>query len=565
MRWNRFSLLWQMMIPVFAVFIIGIVITLSIIPGKMEDNVIETAIQSSEETVQQFKMLRKYYSENVVKPVKGSDDITLSIDHKQYDNAIPLPATMIHDMSELTSENGTSIKLYSDFPFPNRVSRQLDQFESDAWNIISRNPDKIYSRRDVIDGKQVLRVAIADKMVNEVCTGCHNSHPDTPRNDWQVGDVRGILEVTTVIDEPLAAGAALSNRMLQLLLGIMAILMLAIYLVYKMTIDKRLKNINRAMADLAQGHSDLNSRLDISGSDEISMLARSFNRFIEKLQELIYGVAASSSNVVDAADEISKLTNQSSQKISQQKCETDQITVAVEEMASAVHEVASNAAEAESAANKAHEETIGGQEIISKTISSINLLAGEVEKASGVIQTLDSDSESIGKVLDVIKGIAEQTNLLALNAAIEAARAGEQGRGFAVVAEEVRTLASRTQESTLEIQDMIERIQNSARSAVNVMKGGSSQASDSVKQVAMAEDSLKSIMEVIDNIHDLNARTASAAEEQSASAEQIKSNIMAIGEIANEATIIAEKAAKGGEKLMDLTKDLNTQFDHFKS
>ncbi|MCF6235249.1 MAG: methyl-accepting chemotaxis protein [Gammaproteobacteria bacterium] len=565
MKWNKLGLLWQMMIPVFAVFFIGIIVTVSLIPGQIERNVIETAIQSSEQTVQQFKTLRKYYADYVVQPVKGSGDISVAIDHKQNNKAIPLPATMIHDLSELSAGEGVTVKLYSDFPFPNRASRQLEAFESDAWSAITRNPDETYSKRDVIDGKQVLRVAIADKMASKVCVGCHNSHPQTPKNNWQLGDVRGILEVTTVIDDQLSSGALISKEVLLLLLGVLAISMLAIYFAYKMTIDRRLSEINRAMSSLAQGYSDLDSRMDSSGNDEISILAKNFNSFISKLQELIHGVANSSSSVEIAASEMSDLANQSNQKISQQKNETDQVTFAVEEMATAVQEVASNAATAESAASRAHDEAVNGQAVVAKTIASINLLAGEVEKASDVIKTLETESESIGSVLDVIKGIAEQTNLLALNAAIEAARAGEQGRGFAVVAEEVRTLASRTQESTLEIQDMIERIQASARSAVSVMNGGSSQAGESVQQVAMAEVSLKAIMNVINEIHEVNAGTASAAEQQSATAEQIKNSIVAIGDIAGQATMMAEKTAQGGGKLVDLTKELNTKFDHFKS
>jgi methyl-accepting chemotaxis protein len=181
-----------------------------------------------------------------------------------------------------------------------------------------------------------------------------------------------------------------------------------------------------------------------------------------------------------------------------------------------VQEVARNATEAAKAASHSDEEAQNGQAVVDRTINAIDALASEVDRAANVIHRLEQDSDKIGTVLDVIKGIAEQTNLLALNAAIEAARAGEQGRGFAVVADEVRTLASRTQQSTAEIQQMIERLQAGAQEAVSVMEDSRSRASDSVSSAQSAGQSLESITRSVASITDMNTQIASAADEQSA-------------------------------------------------
>jgi methyl-accepting chemotaxis protein len=226
------------------------------------------------------------------------------------------------------------------------------------------------------------------------------------------------------------------------------------------------------MTDLASGEGDLTFRLPQNEKDEIGRLGRAFNLFMETLQNVISRAGASTERLVTAAEQLSRVSRENRDGVTAQRSETEQVATAINEMASTVTEVARSAESAAEAAGQASAEAVQGKKVVEQTVVVINSLSQEVERAAAVINRLEEDSLAIGSVLDVIRSIADQTNLLALNAAIEAARAGEQGRGFAVVAEEVRSLASRTQESTQEIQGMIERVQNGTQEAVQVMDAG---------------------------------------------------------------------------------------------
>jgi methyl-accepting chemotaxis protein len=258
-----------------------------------------------------------------------------------------------------------------------------------------------------------------------------------------------------------------------------------------------------------------------------------------------------------ASDKLYEVTKDAKEGVEKQNTETDMVAAALNEMTASVQEVANHAHQAADSARQADEDASAGNKVVGETMESIRTLAGEVENAAEVIGQLEADSEAIGTVLDVIRGIAEQTNLLALNAAIEAARAGEQGRGFAVVADEVRTLASRTQQSTEEIQEMIERLQGGARNAVGVMSTSRERAQHSVEAAEQARQSLQGISQAITSINDMNTHIASAAEQQSASVSEINNNVENI-------THVCETTSRGTAALSDATDELaalNRQLD----
>jgi len=378
------------------------------------------------------------------------------------------------------------------------------------------------------------------------------------------GQPVGVLEIVMDRSNYVAAINRIRNITI-LVCGLVfaAGLMLVYFL--SLGISNPIKRTVNAMNDIAEGEGDLTMRLDENGKDEIAMLAIAFNQFAEKVRKTVSQVAGSTAQLASAAEEMDTITRETTEGVLQQQNETEQVATAMNEMTATVQEVARHAGEAAAFAQSANEESVSGKNIVSETTAVINKLAAEIEQSAKVINELESDSENIGSVLDVIKGIAEQTNLLALNAAIEAARAGEQGRGFAVVADEVRTLASRTQQSTEEIQNMIERLQQNSRQAVEVMQTSKDCAGASVEKANEASTSLTAITQAVTNISDMNVQIATAAEEQSSVSEEINRNISNINDVVRQTAEGTGQISEASSELAQLSNDLQQLVSQFKT
>jgi len=329
-------------------------------------------------------------------------------------------------------------------------------------------------------------------------------------------------------------------------------------------ISRNILNIIESLQDMVKGNGDLTKRLTTKSTDEIGVLVDSFNQFVEKLQHIIREVYGSTTQLAAAAEEMSAITEASTDNVRKQQRETEQVATAMNEMTATVVEVSKNAEQAADNTSEADTQAQEGRRIVNDTVESINSLANEVDSAANVIHELEQNSESIGSVLEVIRGIAEQTNLLALNAAIEAARAGEQGRGFAVVADEVRSLASRTQQSTQEIQSMIERLQTGAQKAVEVMNTSRTRAQSSVEKSGQAGDSLTVITQAMSNITAMNTQIAEASKQQSEVAEEINQNIVNISAIAEESASSTSELSQSNKALAELSSNLQDLVGQFK-
>jgi methyl-accepting chemotaxis protein len=347
--------------------------------------------------------------------------------------------------------------------------------------------------------------------------------------------------------------------------GIITLITLfAVALPIARSIGSSLNDIIDSLKDIAQENGDLTVRLKTNNKDEMGDLVFWFNSFIEKLQGVIKNVVDTALPLAETASSISSLSSSTIDSFKRQSDSVTQSRQSVEEMSHSVAEITTNAADAADAAKNANSEAEKGQEVVGQTVTGIRELAENVTQAAETINQLQEDTNRVNVVLEVIRGIAEQTNLLALNAAIEAARAGEQGRGFAVVADEVRNLASRTQESTEEINQMLGQLQSAAKKAVSMMESSRASVEESVKTANEAGDSLIVITETVNTIADMNGAIAVATEEQNQVSGLMVGHVEDIQACADEASTASHEVAGVSEQLLSLASELESVARQFK-
>ncbi|MGH6929986.1 MAG: methyl-accepting chemotaxis protein, partial [Dongiaceae bacterium] len=464
------------------------------------------------------------------------------------------------------------MSLYSGFPFPNRSDRRLDAFQQEAWDFLAANPDEVFVRQERRDGNEVVRVAVADKMANETCVSCHNAHAQSPKKDWKLNDVRGVLEVASVITPQLEAGAVLS-RNIMLLIGGMSVLVIAVLATIALRMVARpLGAMSAAMAKLARGES-----IDIPAlgrNDEIGAMAQAVQVFKDNAAEKQRLEAAAKAEeerqrcAVEeqrrteqaAADEVAHLVSAAAAGDFSQRlpvegregfwrslCEglnrwADTVNDAFAKVAVGIHGIKGSTAELSTGVtdlSSRTEEQVASLEQVAASVRLLNTTVQQsaesasqasqlavaarnaAESGGAVAKTavaamgeIEQSSRRISEIVGMIDEIAFQTNLLALNAAVEAARAGEAGRGFAVVAGEVRALAQRSSQASKDIKGLI--------------LSSSSQVRQGVDLVNRAGGTLAEIVSSVKRVSDIVAEIAAANKEQSASVGEVQE---AVGQI----------------------------------
>uniref|UniRef100_Q0HRS2 Methyl-accepting chemotaxis sensory transducer n=1 Tax=Shewanella sp. (strain MR-7) TaxID=60481 RepID=Q0HRS2_SHESR len=388
-----------------------------------------------------------------------------------------------------------------------------------------------------------------------------------PGTDWMLGtgayidDIEAVVEdYRQTVTEQMADKSFMILLIALVLTGITAFIIMVA--AHRMVVP--IKNMADSLNDIAKGEGDLTKRLSVKGEDEIAQLGQAFNLFVDKLQTIIGDVANATAKVKSAANAIHDQTKVMSSQLLSHNNETDQVVTAITEMSSTASEVAQNTTQVAEATHAATGDVANAQRCVDASLEEIAGLMAQINNAAGSIKSLSEQSQKINSVLSVIGGIAEQTNLLALNAAIEAARAGEQGRGFAVVADEVRNLASRTQASTLEINEMLSELHKLVALAVKTMDESQQSCVRSVDSSRAISESLGSVTSAVTAINDMSTQIATAATEQSSVTEEINRNVYAIQEIVNELLHSSEDAAKVSQTVSQEGVNLGKLVGQFK-
>jgi methyl-accepting chemotaxis protein len=525
----------RVLVPTIAALSIAALGSIAYLRQKTRANTIASSVAAAERTIGQFKTLRAYYTKYVVEVAKRGSSLQVGVEHRTQSGTIPLPATMIHDLSaELSAqENGIQLALYSAYPFPNRASRKLDPFQTEALDFVTRNPGQTFIRTVEMSGGTFVRVAQADVMSAQACVGCHNQHPESPKTNWRLNDVRGVLEVVTPINSEIVRNELMMANVQWGLVGTYGALGgLLSLLLYRL--GRRISSLQRAAEAAARG--DLTVKLsDSSARDEVGAVTDSFSSMLANLRSLVGGIKTLSANVEGSAAEMVGGLNQLARGTEDGSVAVHQTSAATEEMTATVNRNAENATRTHELTQQAVRKASAGADTVAQAVRSM----GE----------LSASSRRVSEIVGLVDEIAFQTNMLALNAAVEAARAGDQGRGFAVVAAEVRRLSARTKGAAAEIQKLVQ--------------DSNGRTLDAQKLVEKSGRVFEEINQAVSAMTHNASEIAAACREQSTGIQEVNKAVVAMNHLVQTSTDMIGQSTTVAEELRREAQSLASVISRF--
>lgn len=476
----------------------------------------------------QIVTLRAFYTKEIASRAKKAG-MQLGHDFAEKDNMLPLPATLVKTLGESISKQypGSQLRLMSAFPFPNRTASEskLDAFQTQALAALEKDPKTPVHSMDTIDGRLSIRYAVADIMA-EGCVNCHNSHPQSPKRDWKVGDVRGLVEVVVPLNEVDQTIAQSSMVTLGLTLGGLGVMVWLVLLLVHQMVARPMRELGAGVSTLASG--DLTQPLTSVRDDEVGKLMNALDGMRTRFQQTLGAVRSSVASINIGSSEIAAGNQDLSER--------------TEQTASSLEKTASSMA-ALGATVKQNADSAGQVNQLAREASTLAIKGGEV--VAQVVQTMkgiNDSSRKISDIIQVIDGIAFQTNILALNAAVEAARAGEQGRGFAVVATEVRSLAGRSADAAKEIKSLI-------NASVERVEQGTT-------QVDQAGVTMTEVVSAIQKVTQTMGEISAASHAQATGVAQVGQSVAQMDQATQQNAALVEEMAAAASGLRAQAQDL---------
>jgi hypothetical protein len=488
-RLKRLGIAPRILIPVMALFALFMMGLSALVAHVSRRNVIEASVRNSQQTVAQFKALRRYYTDNVASKVAKTGALRISFDHENRADTIPLPATMIHDLSRgfEADPSGIRLRLYSSYPFPNRSGRVLDQFEKDSLPYLANDPKATFVRIETGGGGEMVRIGIADVMTLQSCVDCHNSRADSPKTDWKLGDVRGVLEVIVPIQDQL-------QRQSQMTYSLFAMAAAGLVVV-GCFIWRFLRGVGRTL---------------VIAASELS---------------------AGAEQVASAASQVSSASRSVAEGCSKQ--------------AASLEETSASSEEINSMARKNSENSHAAVQLVTESQHKFVETTQKLNRMVAAMGEISAQSDKISKIIKVIDEIAFHTNILALNAAVEAARAGEAGLGFAVVADEVRGLSQRcaaaARDTSAQIEESIAKSKDGqvkmqeVAAAIRAITEEAFKVKTLVDEVSLGSQEqtrgIEQVAKAITQMGSVTQRAAADAEKSAAAAEELSAQSDAVQDI----------------------------------
>ncbi len=526
-QFGRRRLSHQLLLPLLLVGAVVIASVVALALRTRSESVEQAGLTTGRAVANQVVTLRSFYTAEIASRAKKAG-MQLGFDFRDKENTLPLPATLVKALGESMAKEyaGTDVRLMSRYPFPNRAGTvKLDEFQTNALAALEKDSKSPQHRVEEINGRLSVRYAVADVM-KEGCVACHNSHPQSPKTDWKVGDVRGIVEVVVPVDQVEQSISRSSLTLILLILGGFGVLGALLYVLTQRVVSRPLFDAAQRMERVAAG--DLSDPPVRRGTDEVGQLFGSLQAMTAKLRATVGQVRQSAESIEGASGEVAAGNQDLSSRTELAAANLQQTAASMTQLTGTVQHTADSAQTANQLAQSATEVAERGGAVVHQVVATMD--------------EINASSKKIADIIGVIDGIAFQTNILALNAAVEAARAGEQGRGFAVVAGEVRSLAQRSAEAAREIKGLI-------GTSVERVETGSRLVQDAGATMGDIVASVKRVSNIIGEI-------SAASSEQRGGIGQVGNAVNQLDQMTQQNAALVEEGAAAAESLKEQAQTL---------